>query len=323
MPFDTTKWIWMNGRLVNWNEATFHVSAHALHYGSGVFEGIRSYETEEGAAIFRLDAHLTRLFYSASQYELPIPFSPEELREAVCETIRENGFTSCYVRPICFYGSDSLGVHPRNCPVEVAILAWQWGAYLGAEGLEKGIRVTASPWQKFSSQMMPTTAKACGGYINSTLAVRDAFQRGFDEALLFDSRGYIAEGSGENIFLVRKGRLVTNNEQSSILLGITRDAVMRLARDLGYDVEVGKFRLEDLLSADEAFFTGTAAEVTPIREVDGEQIGEGRRGEVTTRIQKAFFDAAFGRDPRYRDWLHFLGRQVPQNEVPEPVYVSA
>ena len=323
MPFDTTRWIWVNGRLVDWKDATFHVSSHALHYGSGVFEGIRSYETEAGAAVFRLDAHLTRLFYSASQYEMEIPFTAEELRQAVCETIRENGFTGCYVRPICFYGSDSLGVHPRNCPVEVAILAWRWGAYLGAEGLEQGIRVTASPWLKFNPQMMPTTAKACGGYVNSILAVRDAFKRGFDEALLFDAQGYIAEGSGENIFLVRDGKLVTNNEESSILLGITRDAVIRLARDLGYEVEVSKFRLEDLLAADEAFFTGTAAEVTPIREVDGAVIGGGRRGEVTTRIQNAFFDAALGRDARYRDWLQVVQPQAVQAEAPAPAFVSA
>ena len=323
MPFNTTKWVWMNGRLVNWNEATFHVSSHTLHYGSGVFEGIRCYDTVKGAAIFRLDAHVTRLLHSASLYELPIPFSQEELREAICETVRVNGFSNCYIRPICFYGSDSLGVHPRNCPVEVAILAWEWGAYLGAEGLEKGIRVTASPWLKFNSQMMPTTAKACGGYINSLLAVRDAFARGFDEALLFDSQGYIAEGSGENIFLVRNGRLVTNNEQSSILLGITRDAVIRLARDLGYEVEVSKFRLDDLLAADEAFFTGTAAEVTPIREVDGKQIGAGKRGEVTARIQSAFFDAVFGRDDRYRDWLHRVEPQAAPRPHPQPAYVSA
>ena len=323
MPFDTTGRIWMNGRLVDWQDATLHVSSHALHYGSGVFEGIRSYETAEGAAVFRLDAHLTRLFYSASQYEMEIPFTAEELREGVCDTIRENGFTGCYLRPICFYGSDSLGLHPRNCPVEVAILAWEWGAYLGAEGLKQGIRVTASPWLKFNSQMMPTTAKACGGYVNSILAVRDAFKRGFDEALLFDSQGYIAEGSGENIFLVRDGKLVTNNEESSILLGITRDAVIRLARDLGYKVEVSKFRLEDLLAADEAFFTGTAAEVTPIREVDGAIIGGGHRGEVTARIQTAFFDAAFGRDARYRDWLQVVQRQAAQTVVPEPAFVSA
>lgn len=324
MPFDVTRRIWMNGRLVNWSDATLHVSSHALHYGSGVFEGIRSYETEEGtAAIFRLDAHLTRLFYSASQYDMEIPFLREELAEAVCATIRENDFRSCYIRPICYYGSDSLSLHPRNCPVEVAILAWEWGAYLGAEGLEQGIRVTASPWRKFNSRMMPTTAKACGGYVNSILAVRDAFTRGYDEALLFDAEGYIAEGSGENIFLVRGGRLYTNNEQSSILLGITRDTVMRLAADLGYEVEVSKFRLGDLLAADEAFFTGTAAEVTPIREVDGVMIGGGDRGEVTAKIQQAFFDATAGRAARYRDWLHLVEPRLAPPTIQEPAYVSA
>ena len=315
MAFDTTKWIWMNGNLVRWQDATFHVSAHALHYGSGVFEGIRCYATDAGAAVFRLDAHLERLFASAAAYDMEIPFTMEELENAVCETIERNGFTSCYIRPICFYGSDSLSLHPRRCPVEVAILAWEWAAYLGDEGLENGVRITASPYRKFNSQMMPTTAKACGGYINSILAVREAVNRGFDEALLFDSEGYIAEGSGENLFLVRDGKLFTNNEESSILLGITRDAVIRIARDLGYTVEVTKFRLKDLIEADEAFFTGTAAEVTPIREVDGSLIGSGKRGAVTAEIQQVFFEVVAGRNSHYRDWLRF----VSQN----PAYASS
>jgi branched-chain amino acid aminotransferase len=300
----------MNGRAVPWASATVHVSAHALHYGSGVFEGIRCYETADGPAIFRLEAHLERLYASAQMHGIEIPYTPAELGDAACEIIQRNEFSSCYVRPICYFGSDSLSVHPRNCPVEVVIMAWPWAPYLGAEGLDKGVRVTVSPWLKFSSRMMPTTAKACGQYVNSTLAVRDAFQRGYDEALLLDIDGHIAEGSGENLFIVRDGRLITNDERHSILMGITRDAVIRIARDLGYEVDAAALGLEDLLGADEAFFTGTAAEVTPIREVDGTVIGAGGRGPVTQKIQEVFFAATRGRDVKYKDWLHSVALQA-------------
>jgi branched-chain amino acid aminotransferase len=299
----------MNGGCVRWDEATVHVSAHALHYGSGVFEGVRCYETQDGPAAFRLDAHLERLYASAAVYQMEIPYARRELEEAVCEVVNRNDFRSCYVRPICFYGSRSLGVHPRDCPVEVVVLAWPWAAYLGDEGLEAGVRVTVSPWLKFDSRMMPTTAKACGQYLNSILAVRDATSRGFAEALLLDAEGHVAEGSGENLFVVSGGRLLTNDERHSILLGITRDAVIRIARDLGYAVEARALRLEDLNAADELFFTGTAAEVTPVREVDGTIIGGGRRGPVTEKIQQAFFAATSGRDPRYQDWLRLVASQ--------------
>jgi branched-chain amino acid aminotransferase len=307
MSFEQTEWVWMNGDVVPWQEATLHVSSHALHYGSGVFEGIRCYETADGAALFRLDAHLDRLYASANFYGLPIPYSQDEIAEAICEVIDRNGFTGCYVRPIVYYGSSSLGVHPRDCPIETAILAWPWAAYLGDEGLENGVRVKVSPITKFHSRMMPTTAKACGGYINSMLAVREAMAAGYDEALLLDERGNVAEGSGENLFIVRQGGLLTNDEQSSILLGVTRDAVMRIADDLGYRVDVGVITLDDLYGADEAFFTGTAAEVTPIRELNDTPIGAGQRGPVTEAIQRQFFDAVLGRDPRYGDWLHAVG----------------
>jgi branched-chain amino acid aminotransferase len=303
MSFDSTKWVWMNGACVRWDEATVHVSAHALHYGSGVFEGVRCYETEDGPAAFRLDAHLERLYASAAVYQMEIPYERARLEEAVCEVVRLNEFRSCYVRPICFYGSNSLGLNPRGCPVEVVILAWPWAAYLGDEGLVAGVRVTVSPWLKFHSRMMPTTAKACGQYLNSILAVRDAASRGFAEALLLDAEGRVAEGSGENLFVVRDGRLYTNDERHSILLGITRDAVIQIARDLGYGVETCALRLEDLRAADELFFTGTAAEVTPVCEIDGVPVGAGRRGPVTEEIQRVFFDATAGRDPRYRHWL--------------------
>jgi len=294
----------MNGGLVPWSRATTHVSAHALHYGSGVFEGMRCYETPDGAAVFRLDAHLDRLYSSAEIYGLEIPYTPAELSKAVCEVIRRNDFDSCYIRPICYFGSGSLNVHPRDCPVEVVILAWPWATYLGAAGLEQGVRVTVSPWRKFQSRMMPTTAKACGQYLNSMLAVRDAIDRGYAEALLLDSEGNLAEGSGENIFIVRDGQLLTNDDRHSILLGITRDAVLQIAGDLGCPVEIKALELDDLLSADEAFFTGTAAEVTPISEVDMIPIGRGSRGPVTQEIQRAFFAATSGHDHRYAHWLH-------------------
>jgi branched-chain amino acid aminotransferase len=304
VTFDQSKWVWMDGRVVPWSNATTHVSAHALHYGSGVFEGMRCYETTSGPAVFRLEAHLDRLYASAEIYGIAIPFTRAELTDGICEIVARNGFRSCYVRPICYVGSGSLSVHPAGNPVEVVILAWPWAPYLGAEGLEQGVRVTVSPWRKFQSRMMPTTAKACGQYLNSILAVRDAVSRGFAEALLLDAEGHLAEGSGENLFIVRNRRLMTNDERHSILMGVTRDAVLQIARDLGYPVEIGPLLLEDLLLADEAFFTGTAAEVTPIREVDGTVIGNATRGPMTEEIQKVFFAATAGRDQRYREWLH-------------------
>ena len=306
VPFERTKWVWMNGSLVRWADATVHVSAHGLHYGSGVFEGMRCYETGDGPAVFRLDAHLDRLYSSAAVYGLEIPYTREELVGAVSDVIRSNGFASCYLRPICFYGSSTLGLHPQKCPVEVVILAWPWEPLLGTEALEAGVRVTVSPWRKFDSQVVPTTAKACGQYLNSILAVRDAVGRGYHEALLLAIDGSVAEGPGENLFIVREGMLATNDERYSILLGVTRDAVIEIARDLGYPVEIGALELEDLFSADEAFFTGTAAEVTPIREVDGKLVGRGTRGPMTGRIQETFFAACSGHLARYKKWLHLV-----------------
>lgn len=294
----------MNGDFVPWANATMHVSAHALHYGSGVFEGLRCYDTTDGPAVFRLEAHLKRLFASAEVYGIEIPYPLNELAAAVRSVIERNEFTSCYIRPICFYGSDGLGLHPRNCPVEVVILAWPWATYLGSEGVERGIRATVSPWLKFHSEMMPTTAKACGQYLNSILAVRDAVARGFDEALLLDAYGYVAEGSGENLFIVHGDKVVTNEGRHSILMGVTRDAVIEIACDLGFPVETRAIQLDDLLKGDEAFLTGTAAEVTPIREVDGSLIGQGVRGPITKRIQETFFAATQGRESRYRHWLY-------------------
>jgi branched-chain amino acid aminotransferase len=302
----------MDGQVIPWSKATTHVSAHALHYGSGVFEGIRCYETTAGPAVFRLEEHLNRLYASAEIYGIAIPFTPAELTNGICETVARNGFRSCYVRPICYFGSGSLGVHPGDSPVEVVILAWPWAPYLGAEGVERGVRVTVSPWRKFQSRMLPTTAKACGQYLNSMLAVRDAVSRGFAEALLLDAEGHLAEGSGENLFVVRDRRLLTNDERHSILMGVTRDAVLQIARDLGYSVEIDVLNLEDLLLADEAFFTGTAAEVTPIREVDGTVIGNGMRGPITEEIQKTFLAATAGRNQRYKGWLHLINSETKE-----------
>lgn len=309
MSFDQSKWVWRNGEIIPWEDATTHVSSHGLHYGSGVFEGMRCYETADGPAIFRLDEHLDRLYQSAAVHGMDIPYEREELIEGICQLIERNGFSACYVRPLCYFGSSSLSLHPAKCPLEVVVLVWPWAAYLGAEGLERGVRITVSPWKKFHSAMMPTTAKACGQYINSILAVREAVSRGFDEALLLDVNGHIAEGSGENLFVVRNGEVLTNDERHSILLGITRDAVITIAKDLGHRLRVGPITLDDLLNADEAFFTGTAAEVTPIREIDGTLINGGERGPITKSIQSVFFAATAGRNERYRDWLTFV---VPQ-----------
>ena len=310
MSFENIDWIWKNGEIMPWADATVHVSAHGLHYGSGVFEGIRCYETESGPAVFRLREHLERLFASASVYNIKIPYSVEELEESVSELISRNGFSSCYIRPIVYMGSASLGLHPGKCPVETAIMAWPWASYLGAEGLEHGVRITVSPWRKFHSSMMPTKAKACGQYLNSILAVQDAFSRGYDEALLLDMHGSLAEGSGENLFVIKDGKIVTNKADDSILMGITRDAAFEIARELGFSIEVKSLELDDLLDADEAFFTGTAAEITPIREIDGKVIGEGKRGPVTKQIQDTFFEAVSGRDARFGKWLHPVVQKV-------------
>lgn len=312
--FQDVQWVWMNGQCVPWKSATVHVSAHALHYGSGVFEGMRCYETPEGPAAFRMDSHLDRLFASAAPYRIEIPYTRDELAQAVCETIWRNRFTDCYVRPLCFRGSSGLNVHPRNCPVEVAILAWPWNKYLGEGATERGARITVSPWRKFHSQMMPAVAKACGQYLNSILAVQDAVERGFDEAVLLNVGGDIAEGSAENIFLIKDGRLLTNGETDSILLGITRDCVLQFARDLGWQVETRSLSVECLLQSDEAFFTGTAVEVVPICEVDGRKIGNGKCGPMTKTIQKLFSEATSGRNIRYSHWLHPI-------QTPKEAYV--
>ncbi|MFN0085212.1 MAG: branched-chain amino acid transaminase [Blastocatellia bacterium] len=302
MAFENTHWVWHNGELLRWDEARIHSSAFGLHYGAGVFEGIRCYETADGPAIFRLKEHLDRLYASAEVYNLKIGYSLEELTEAIRETIRRNEFRSCYIRPTAFFDTASLGIR-AICPVSLNILTWEWPNDFGAEKAARGMRVTVSPYRKFHSSMMPTTAKATGNYQNSILAVREAAARGFDEAILLDMHGNLAEGAVENIFLVKNGRLITNDADSSILLGITRLTAIEIARDLGIEVEIRGIKLEELLDADEAFLTGTAIEIMPIREVDGRPIGAGARGPITERIQKTFFEAASGRSPAYRHWL--------------------
>ena len=294
--------IWYDGRLVPWRNATTHVLTHSLHYGLAVFEGVRAYHTVAGTAIFRLKEHTERLFNSAHIYLMKIPYSPEALMEAQKEVVRANRLDSCYIRPIAFYGSEKMGVSPKGATVHVAIAAWPWGAYLGADAIEQGIRVKTSSYARHHVNVSMCRAKYSGTYANSILANLEATEHGYDEGLLLDVDGFVAEGSGENLFIVKNGAIY-EPELTSALAGITRESVITLARDMGYPVSARRITRDDLYIADEAFFTGTAAEVTPIREVDGRAIGAGRRGPVTTRLQQAFFDCVNGRADRYRDWL--------------------
>ncbi|MDY6768522.1 MAG: branched-chain amino acid transaminase [Candidatus Nanohaloarchaea archaeon] len=295
--------IWLDGELVPWEEAQVHVLTHALHYGSGVFEGIRAYDTGEATAVFRLDAHLDRLFNSAEPYGIDIPFTREEIEQAIYEVIEENGLDSAYIRPIAFYGYEELGVNPANCPVRVAIAAWPWGAYLGEDAIENGVEVQVSSWRKYRADMIPTNAKTTGTYINSLLATTEADRRGFEESIVLDADGYVAEGPGENLFIVRDGTVITPDLSSSILEGVTRKSVITIAEDLGYEVVERRVARGELYTADELFFTGTAAEVTPIRQVENVAVGEGTKGPVTDEIQQVFFDTVTGDVDEYSDWL--------------------
>jgi len=294
--------IWYDGRLVPWRNATTHVLTHSLHYGLAVFEGVRAYHTVHGTAIFRLKEHTERLFNSAHIYMMKIPFTREEIMEAQKEVVRANRLDSCYIRPIAFYGSEKMGVSPKGATVHVAIAAWPWGAYLGADALEQGIRVKTSSYARHHVNVSMCRAKYSGTYANSILANLEATDHGYDEGLLLDVDGFVAEGSGENLFIVKNGAIY-EPELTSALMGITRESVITLARDLGYTVSARRITRDDLYIADEAFFTGTAAEVTPIREVDGRAIGEGRRGPVTAQLQSSFFDCVNGKAAAHRDWL--------------------
>ena len=303
-PFVKAETLWFNGAFVPWEDARVHVMAHGLHYGTGVFEGLRSYDTADGPAIFRLHDHYVRLFASAALYELEIPYTADQLESATIELLKRNRLTRTYIRPIAFFDVHSLNLWPRECPVSVAIAAMPHGTYL-AEGTTKGVRVCISSVRRFDASAIPTTGKACGQYVNSVRAVQEALRRGFDEAIFLNQRGEVAEGSGENLFLVQGDTIVTNDEDAGVLPGITRASVLELAAALGIPSRVAPITIDDLRSADELFFTGTAVEVSPIRDVDGQAVGDGRPGPVTTRIQKAFFDVVHGRDARYRHWLSF------------------
>jgi branched-chain amino acid aminotransferase len=294
--------IWYDGKLVPWRDATTHVLTHSLHYGLSVFEGVRAYKGRSGTAIFRLQDHTNRLFNSAHIYQIPIPFDRDTLNEAQRLVVRENNLESCYIRPLVFYGSEKMGVSPRGAQVHVAIAAWPWGAYLGEDALSSGIRVKISSYARQHVNVTMARAKVATTYANSIIANAEAQQDGYDEALLLDTDGFVAEGAGENIFIVKDGALI-EPEIASALTGITRSTIHALAADLGIPVLSRRLTRDDIYIADEAFFTGTAAEVTPIREVDNRTIGSGRRGSVTERLQSAFFDAVNGRDRLHQDWL--------------------
>lgn len=297
--------IWMDGELVPWRDANVHVLTHTLHYGVGVFEGLRAYQTEKGTAIFRLADHTDRFLRSARIMGMKMPFDRDTLNEAQKTVVRENGLTEAYVRPVAYWGSEGMGLHARNLKTHVAIASWEWGAYLGDEGLNTGIRVKTSSFSRHHVNSTMCKAKANGHYYNSILALEEALAAGCDEALLLDTEGYVAEGSGENIFIVRNGRVLTP-ELTSALEGITRDTVVTLLDELGLELHTKRITRDEVYVADEAFFCGTAAEITPIRELDGRPIGEGKRGPVTEQVQTMYFDQVKGRRDAHPEWLAFV-----------------
>ena len=297
--------IWFDGQMVDWRDAKIHVLTHTLHYGMGVFEGLRAYKAENGTAIFRLQAHTDRLFESAAIMNMTIPFDKETLNEAQLAAVKQNNLESAYIRPMCFYGSEGMGLRADNLRVHVMVAAWEWGAYLGQEALENGIRIRKSTFVKNDSHPSMYLAKANGNYINSMLALDEALNKGYDEALLLDSKGNVAEGSGENIFMVKDGAIFTPTLVAS-LNGITRNTIITLAKELGYDVSETTMKIEELYDADEVFFTGSAAEVTPIREIDDHTIGNGSRGPVTEKLQTMYFDLVHGRLDSHSDWLSYV-----------------
>lgn len=298
-----TDLIWRNGTLVPWDQATLHVMSHVVHYGSSIFEGIRSYKTPDGGAVFRLREHMRRFLDSAKIYRMPMTYSVDELCAAVTETIAANHLDACYIRPLAVRAGQEMGVLPTSAPVEVFVICWRWGAYLGHDALEQGVDVTVSSWRRAAPGTFPTMAKAGGNYLNSQLSKMEAKADGYAEGIMLDVNGHVSEGSGENLFVVRDGVLYTAPLSASILNGITRDAVVTIARDLGYEVREALVPREFLLIADEVFFTGTAAEITPIRSIDHTPIGEGRRGPITRAIQERFLAIATGKAPDTRGWL--------------------
>jgi branched-chain amino acid aminotransferase len=304
MPIEKTAKVWMDGELVDWDDARIHVLTHSLHYGSGVFEGIRAYPTSAGPAVFRLTDHMRRLHSSAELFLIEMPFSVETLVEATKETIRVNGVESCYIRPIAFLGYGEMGLNPLPCPVNVSIAVWPWGTYLGDEGVKHGVRMKVSSWRRMDPNVNPVAAKGTGIYINSSLAKVEALKAGYDEAILLNTHGFVAECTGENLFVVKRGELITPPLSSGALEGITRDTVMTIARDLGVPVREENLLRTDLYQADEAFLTGTAAEIVPMRSVDDREIGE--PGEVTRKIQETYFAAVHGEVPQYKEWLEHV-----------------
>ncbi|HAM01818.1 MAG TPA: branched chain amino acid aminotransferase [Acidimicrobiaceae bacterium] len=308
MPITPTEKIWFDGELVDWGDANVHVLTHSLHYGSGVFEGIRAYRTSSGVAVFRLTDHITRLFASAKILMIDVPFSPAELVEASKEVVRVNELhDGCYIRPIVFLGDGEMGLNPLPCRVRVAVAAWSWGTYLGDEGIRNGIRLKVSSWQRHDPNAVPTAAKSTGMYLNSSLAKVEALKAGYDEALLLAPDGRVSECTGENVFVVRGNRIVSPpTSESGALAGITQMSVETIAADLGYEVTHEALIRSDLYLADEAFLTGTAAEVVPIREVDDRPVGTGRPGPVTTKVQETYFAAVRGQVDKYKDWLEHV-----------------
>ena len=301
---EKTEKIWLDGKFVPWHEANVHVLTHTLHYGLGVFEGVRCYQTKnKKSAIFRLHEHVDRLFNSAIVLGIDIPFSQKEIFTAIQLVVRKNRLKECYIRPIVFLGHNQMGLNPKGVDVRVAIAAWPWGTYLGDEGISRGIRVRISSFTRHHVNITMTRAKACGHYVNSILAKTEAVRDGYDEAILLDSQGYVSEGSGENIFLLSKGRLKTPALSCSNLEGITRDSVFDIAKHLKIEVEEGRITRDELYIADEVFLTGTAAEITPVREIDNRIIGNGKRGKTTTRIQKMFFEIVHGNHAKFKKWL--------------------
>jgi branched-chain amino acid aminotransferase len=304
MPFEKTEKIWMDGELVPWDEARVHVLTHSLHYGSGVFEGIRTYAAADGPAVFRLTDHIQRLFDSAKLVMMEIPYTRDEIVEACKLTVRESGLDSCYVRPIAYLGYGEIGLNPLPCETNVSIAVWPWGSYLGEESLEAGVRVKVSSWRRMDPNINPVAAKGTGIYINSSLAKVEAVQSGYDEAIMLNTQGFVAECTGENVFIVKDGVLITPPTSSGALAGITRDSIMAIARDQGIPVQEQQLLRHDLYLADEAFLTGTAAEVVPIRSVDDREIGN--RGEITRTLQSTYFAAVRGDVERYKDWLEYV-----------------
>ena len=307
MPLTSTEKIWMDGELVDWDQARIHVLTHTLHYGCGVFEGIRAYPTKSGPGIFRLTDHIKRLFNSAKIFMMDIPFSLDDIVEATKTTVRVNGLNECYIRPLVYLGYGEMGLNPLPAPVNVSIAVWPWGSYLGDEGVANGVRMKISSWQRHDPNAMPPAAKGTGMYINSSMAKIEALKAGYDEAILLSPQGYVSECTGENLFVVRHGRIVTPPLSAGALEGITQDSVMTIARDLGLDVEFGNILRSDLYTAEEAFLTGTAAEVVPIASVDDRVVGDGKPGPMTRQIQDVYHATVRGEVDRYKDWVEHVG----------------